>query len=126
MTVVTLNARNSPGFAKKAESGNWVVLYHMHTCPHCVMLRPTWDKVKKGSSGCNIAEVEYQFLEKLPSAMRNVRGFPTIMAYKNGKPVAEFTGDRTEEEIAGFVKKHGSPAPKKAATAAPKKKKTSA
>lgn len=115
--------------------GSCVVLYHMQGCPHCVMMRPSWDTaVRSAGKGVRVIEVEYGNMALLPRSLQNVRGFPTIMAIRDQKPYAEYTGDRSTESLRDFLVRHAPPgappaAAKKArpaATAAPKKKKATA
>lgn len=83
----------------------YILLYHMNNCPHCISLRPIWDQVKKtASKTCNIAEIEYSRMADLPESMRAIRGFPTIMAYNDTTPVAEYNGDRSVRSIVDFAR----------------------
>jgi len=111
MTVVTLTKSTTPAFSKdkQVQGQGYIVLFHMATCPHCIIMRPNWEKVKKDvGKKCNIAEIEYSDISALPKSMQTVRGFPTIMAYKNATPVAEYAGDRSAKSIADFAKIHAS------------------
>jgi thioredoxin-like negative regulator of GroEL len=63
----------------------------------------------------------------LPKTMQNVQGFPTLRAYKNTKPVAEFNDARTYEAVVEFIEKYGNNKPKqddKTTDPSKKKKKT--
>lgn len=120
-----INARTLSKFDAAKKSGRMVILYHMNGCPHCIMMRPAWDSVKRDLSGrCNMAEVEYGNLSLLPQEMQMIRGFPTLMAYRNGVPVAEYNGDRSPESLRAFAMTYAAaptPAPAAATPVAPKK-----
>jgi len=51
----------------------------------------------------------------IPNEMSDVRGFPTIRAYSNGKAIAEYQGDRTATSILGFIGATAAAAPAKPA-----------
>lgn len=99
-----------------------LILYHMNMCPHCQVLKPTWDKVKKKlktNSGIITAEVEFADMNMLPVQLRQIRGFPTIQVLHRGKVKQEYFGDRSLTSITDFAMQH-------VKTAEPKKKSTSA
>ena len=98
-----------------------VILYHMQGCPHCVMMWPNWESaVKSAGKGVQVVEIEYGQMGILPKALQNVRGFPTIMAVRDGRPYAEYSGDRSAQSLREFIRAHASAAPP-AAPAAKKK-----
>lgn len=104
--VFVLTKKTYGDFQKGSKTEGWVVLHHMHGCPHCIMLRPTWDSVvRETGAACNVAEMAYD-TDFIPAEMSDVRGFPTIRAYKNGKAIAEYNGDRGKESIMDFVMKY--------------------
>ena len=110
--MVFLDVRPSvQGLGPKLQDGEWVVLYHWSTCPHCVALRPAWDEARREATrkGCQVAEVEYSFLPLMPEGMKDVRGFPSIRAYRDGKMVSEFHGDRTPEDLLSFMREFSKP-----------------
>ena len=83
-----------------------LMLYHMTLCPHCQVLKPTWEKVKrklKSGNGLQIAEVEYSNMSALPASLRQIRGFPTIQMIENGKVKQEYFGDRSMDSIVDFA-----------------------
>lgn len=86
-----------------------LILYHMTLCPHCQILKPTWEKVKrklKSANGLQVAEVEYSNLSALPAQLRQIRGFPTIQMIENGKVKQEYFGDRSMNSIIDFATSH--------------------
>jgi len=93
-------------FEKQLSSGRWIVFHHMNGCLHCMLFRPTWKQAVAICKNCdvNVAECEYSDMKRLPSSMQQVMGFPTIMVYENTKPVAEFEGIRSVENVTKFLK----------------------
>lgn len=86
-----------------------LILYHMNMCPHCQILKPTWDKVKKKLRTNNdiiTAEVEFNDMNLLPIQLRQIRGFPTIQLLDHGKVKQEYFGDRSLSSITEFALKH--------------------
>jgi thioredoxin-like negative regulator of GroEL len=123
MLFIDVTPENAPTFVEQAQQGTWVVCHHMKGCIHCMMLRPTWDAARaavKGVKDLNVADVEMGVMSLLPKSMTHVAGFPTIVVYKNAKPVKEFTGSRTKEDLVAFLKENAgaktrsAPAPAKA------------
>ena len=48
-----------------------LMLYHMTLCPHCQVLKPTWEKVKrklKSGNGLQVVEVEYSNMSEIGRA----------------------------------------------------------
>jgi thioredoxin-like negative regulator of GroEL len=86
-----------------------LMLYHMNLCPHCQILKPTWEKVKrklKSGDGLQVVEVEYSNMSALPSHLRQIRGFPTIQMIEHGKVKQEYFGDRSMDSIIDFASSH--------------------
>lgn len=86
-----------------------LILYHMNMCPHCQVLKPTWEKVKRKlrtGDGLQVAEVEYSNLSVLPPNLRQIRGFPTIQMIEHGKVKQEYYGDRSLGSIVDFATAH--------------------
>jgi hypothetical protein len=81
------------------------------------MIRGAWSEaVHRAGPKAAIAEMSYDPMW-IPNEMSDVRGFPTIRAYSNGKAIAEYQGDRTAASILGFI---GATVAPKPAVAAPK------
>lgn len=82
--------------------GKQCVLFHSKSCGWCKKMMPEWNKFKKAYSGdLKITEIEAsedpETIEKL-----NVKGFPTIILFDNGKQKV-YKGDRTKEGLRRFV-----------------------
>lgn len=103
-----VNATNGKEMSSKVKKGTWCVLWWAKWCPHCVMFHPNWMEAVKSSKANEISvlEVEYDVSGHMPQNMRNVRGFPTVVVYKNGKVLAEYDGDRSVKSVKEFIEKH--------------------
>lgn len=81
-------------------------------CPHCQDMKPQWDNLKKKLSDekckAGLVEVDSNVAHNIPiEAIKNrINGYPTIMIIKKGKPVQEYSGDRSEADMYSFFKKY--------------------
>jgi thioredoxin-like negative regulator of GroEL len=70
-------------------------------------MRPEWEAMKrKLNPGTRVMEVdgsEMEENEKLKSNLPPIHGFPTFILMKKGRPVDEFKGERTSEEMKKFT-----------------------
>lgn len=101
---------NSSKIVPHIEGKKSIVLHHMDGCIHCQMFKPVWKKITehyKNSPDCLLVSVEYSSMGLLPKNMQNVQGFPTIRAYRNATPVAEFNDIRTYDTVIDFIEKYG-------------------
>jgi protein disulfide-isomerase-like protein len=80
-----------------------MVLFYAPWCPHCKTVMGDWAKLKKTApSGVKIAKVNCE--EKPEMAEKHdIKGFPTIILFKNGKKVY-FEGPRNLENFLEFIK----------------------
>jgi thiol-disulfide isomerase/thioredoxin len=93
--------------------GNSVVLVWASWCPHCVHAKPEYAKAAKmvkSRGGPNLLclqhdgerDSEKKAMEVVSKAHK-VKGFPTVLLFKNGKMVKTFSGDRTAENFVKFA-----------------------
>ena len=92
------------------EKGNVsFVKFHQPECHHCKKMKKSWedlgkllqDKCKKDIS---LIEVNGDALSESKSDVsKEIRGFPTIMILESGKKKAEYSGDRTTEDMLNFM-----------------------
>jgi thioredoxin-like negative regulator of GroEL len=130
MPVYELTATNMEKVVPDIKQGTCIVLHYMNGCIHCHMFMPVWKKVCQYYTNKNeymLMSVEYGQMKGLPETMQNVQGFPTLRAYKDAKPIADFNDARSFEAVTQFVEKYGkngkAPAkPKPAAKTAAKAK----
>ena len=80
-----------------------IVLFHASWCSHCKKLLPTYKQVAAslsrpmGTMECDNAEdVIKQY---------NLRGFPTIIRFQQGKRVEDYHGDRSVPDLTQFCSK---------------------
>lgn len=110
MPFYELTEANSSQVVPEAEDNTCIVLHYMNGCIHCQMFKPTWKKVCNEYENRNpyvLMSVEYSSTNLLPETMRNVQGFPTLRAYRNTKPIAEFNDVRTYDAVVNFIEKYG-------------------
>ena len=85
--------------------GNWLILHHSHTCPHCVIMMPKWNKFKETRPKVNILEVEHKLFDavKVPEPINFV---PVIHLLNRSKQIFdEFLGKATPSNLKKFVSK---------------------
>jgi protein disulfide-isomerase-like protein len=80
-----------------------MVLFYAPWCPHCKTVMGDWAKLKKSSpNGVKIAKVNCDEKPEL-AEKHDIKGFPTIILFKNGKKVY-FEGPRNLENFLEFIK----------------------
>lgn len=79
-------------------------------CIHCQNMKPQWEylKTKLRNSKCNglLLEIDSDQLNYVDfSSLKNsIKGFPSIMVFKNGKLAKEYNGNRTSNDMFKFFK----------------------
>lgn len=79
-------------------------------CIHCQNMKPQWEylKTKLKNSKCNglLLEIDSDQLNYVDfSSLKNsIKGFPSIMIFKNGKFAKEYNGNRTSNDMFKFFK----------------------
>jgi thioredoxin domain-containing protein 5 len=79
-------------------------------CIHCNNMKPQWNMLKKRlkKSNCNglLLEIDSDQVNNIDydSLTNSVKGLPTIMIFKNGKLLREYSGDRTSNDMFKFFK----------------------
>jgi len=105
--VTELTKKTYGKFREGAKGGVYVVMHRMDGCVYCQMAKPAWDDAaKKAGPGACVAEMRYD-PEWFPEEAADVRGFPTIRAYRDGRAIHEYQGDRSSASILEFVKAVG-------------------
>ena len=79
-------------------------------CIHCQNMKPQWDFLKKKlkKSKCNglLLEIDSDQLNYVDysSLTNSIKGFPSIMVFRKGKLVKEYSGNRTSNDMFKFFK----------------------
>lgn len=85
-----------------------VMVYMMEGCPHCDMLKPKWETVKKilkndrKFDDVMMADIDSQASQMLP--LPPVMGFPSIKV-KKGNKLEEYKGMREVDPLLTFLRK---------------------
>jgi thiol-disulfide isomerase/thioredoxin len=113
--VVESNPKLYSKFNSLLKHGNVIVLYYANWCPHCVNMKPEWDRFKQKCKSdpkykhLKIAEVESEHISNT-NAANEVQGFPTIKFYKKNTTksnippkTVDFHEDRTVNKLLKFT-----------------------
>ena len=79
-------------------------------CIHCQNMKPQWEylKTKLKNAKCNglLLEIDSDQLNYVDfaSLKNSIKGFPSIMVFKNGKLAKEYNGNRTSNDMFKFFK----------------------
>lgn len=86
-----------------------LVLFHSHTCGHCIHMKPAWDAVAQTLKATDQIEALAFEIKENPteiSMVKDIKGFPDIRFYKQGFPNGQYSsynGDRSEEDLLRFA-----------------------
>lgn len=89
---------------KLKDKGCAMVLYYCAWCPHCQAVKDEWEKFGEIATFMKVyalnCEKQRGHLEKIKYDMPElVRGYPTIIIYKNGEPQEHYAGQRTSADF---------------------------
>jgi protein disulfide-isomerase A1 len=121
--VVVATANTFEKLVLTPKGATAVVKFYAPWCGHCKTLAPIWDKLGeafKADKKVVVAKYDMTANDLPPGSKFEVKGFPTIVLFKDGKHTT-YTGERTEEAIAAFVKAGGVLAPPSAGDDEPAK-----
>lgn len=102
--VVELNADNFEG---AISSGVTFVKFFAPWCGHCKNLAPTWKDLAKQYDdipSVKIAKVDCTQHKELCQQYK-VRGYPTLMVFKNGEKESDYSGGRDLSALSQFLDK---------------------
>ena len=106
MTVLTAKTFEKVALGKGVTA---IVKFYAPWCGHCKSLVPTWEKLGeafKGDKKVVVGKYDMTANDLPPGSKFEVKGFPTIILFKDGQ-VVTYTGERTEEGLTAFVKAGG-------------------
>jgi len=89
-------------FDATIKEGRWLIKFYAPWCGHCKRLAPTWDELAKSASGFGVAKVDCTEHRDLCSKFE-VRGYPTIKLFVDGKHSEDYRGARDEASLAKFA-----------------------
>jgi len=81
-------------------------------CGHCQQMKPQWEQLKermcdkKNTAG--LIELDSRVVPNIDNELikQKINGYPTILIIKNGKPLQEYNGDRSTDNMYRFCKQH--------------------
>jgi thioredoxin domain-containing protein 5 len=94
-------------FTEKTNQGIWFVKFYAPWCGHCKRLAPTWNKLAGYSSNhWNVAKMDCtNELNKNICEKYNVKGYPTLKLFINGKHEDDYRGTREIGNLVRWVEK---------------------
>lgn len=132
--ILSLDEKNNSSstvssFNKAIKKGNCLVLFYASWCPHCVNMRPEWNKFlqkikKNNDNNVNVLEAESAVI---PSKYSNqVEGYPTIKFYssQNRNPIHYTGGPITADNLLDFINQHANKSRDTSSVVSPHKKKS--
>lgn len=86
-------------------SGRELVFFSMKGCSHCEDIKPMWNLLIQNYGNNNYIELKQVVAQDNPDLVKqyDVKGFPTILALKDGKINFEYKGDRSYEDLVRFM-----------------------
>ena len=107
MKIIKINPENNNLLNNLRNEQATILVFHPN-CIHCVMLRDSWEAMKKKlqekKKNFNIYEINGEYLHEMNHPLKqSVNGFPTIMNVKNGKVVNHFEKERNIENMMNYV-----------------------
>ncbi|EAN78229.1 bloodstream-specific protein 2 precursor [Trypanosoma equiperdum] len=93
-----------------AKSEIFLVKFYVDTCGYCQMLAPEWEKAANETiDNALMGEVDCHSQPEL-AANFSIRGYPTIILFRNGKEAEHYGGARTKDDIIKYIKANVGPA----------------
>ncbi|KAJ2912426.1 hypothetical protein MD484_g7977, partial [Candolleomyces efflorescens] len=96
-------------FKSSVASGLWFVEHFSPYCSHCISFASTWEKLvtETGTESPNVhlAQVNCVLHGDLCDA-NEIKGYPTLQMFEDGKMVEQFKGARELDRLKTFIAKH--------------------
>lgn len=95
---------NDKSFRGHVSRGDHILMMYAPWCGHCQKLKPTWDKIAKkpGVDGIKVGKVDCTASETTCKEF-DVKGYPTILYFRNGTKIGNYNGAKTETEIKEYM-----------------------
>ncbi|KAK3088651.1 hypothetical protein FSP39_021908 [Pinctada imbricata] len=93
-------------FSNHIETGSHFIKFYAPWCGHCKRLAPTWEELAqqlKGDKSVTIAKVDCT-VHRATCDSYSVRGYPTLLFFKNGEKASEYSGGRELGDLKDYVK----------------------
>lgn len=108
MKVIYANANNMDMINSLLNKNTVVVFFTAPWCGHCQRMKPVMDNVfgrfKNHNSNGTLLSVSENEMPRL-TVDKEIRGFPTIRQYNNGKKVSDYNGMRDEKSLSNYLAK---------------------
>merc|ERR1719331_1270313 len=116
---------NDRSFRGHVSRGDHFVMMMAPWCGHCKKLKPDWEQLSKlpGVSGLSISKVDCT-QSKMTCEKYDVKGYPTLLYFRNGKMIEKYSGANNLKSLKEFVKKMKETAPRPQVEDKEKKSKT--
>jgi len=93
---------NSPSKLQRHKCS--IVLFYAPWCPHCKAMKDKWEQLGKMAMFFDVCafncEKNRAFLSQIQEEVPElVRGFPTMILYKNGEPIEKVGQNENEREV---------------------------
>lgn len=92
-----------------SEPGVTFVFFHAPWCGHCKQFKPIYEALARSmaASGAKFKSVQSDVLQASKHADKvPIRGFPTVVAFKNGQQADSLVGNQGAEALKTFVSKN--------------------
>merc|ERR1711872_735255 len=92
-------------FTKTVAEGDTFIKFYAPWCGHCQKLAPVWDELAKSfekDEQVKIAKLDCTQQQSLCQE-HEVKGYPTLAYFRNGRKVETYKGARTLAELTDFV-----------------------
>lgn len=92
-------------FKQHLAEGNHFVKFYAPWCGHCQRLAPTWELVAGSFAGDNsvsIAKIDCT-VNRDACKSYDIKSYPTLLWIENGEKIDKYQGQRSLEELTGYV-----------------------